>query len=96
MSGQIQCIGEEVNEDVLKKINDNLKNDSNKTQEINLILIQNTSISKIDELFTDIKFKKIFIENNKNLNYISPRAFARAILKSLVIRDNPKLNDTKV
>ncbi len=96
MSGQIQCIGEEVNEDILKKINDNLKNDSSNTQEINLILIQSTNISEIDDLFTDIKFRKIFIENNKNLNTISKNAFARGILKSLVIRDNPKLNDKKI
>ncbi len=39
---------------------------------------------------------QIFIENNKNLNTISSNAFARGIRKSLVIRDNPKLNDTKI
>jgi hypothetical protein len=94
--GQVQCIGKNVTEEILKKINDNLKIDSSNTKEINLILIQSTNISKIGDLFTDIKFRKIIIENNKNLNTISKNAFARGILKSLVIRDNPKLNDTKI
>jgi hypothetical protein len=60
MSGQIQCIRENVTKDILKKINDNLKIDSNNTQEINLILIQSTNISTIGNLLTDIKFRKIF------------------------------------
>jgi hypothetical protein len=50
MSSQIQCIGDNVNVDVLKKIYENFKNDTNETQEVNLILIQNTSISEISVL----------------------------------------------
>jgi hypothetical protein len=88
MSGQIQCISDKVNEEVLKKIDHNLRNDTNKTHEINLILIQNTSIKEIGEWFNETKFRKIFIENNDKLIKISPQAFKSRILKSLVIRDN--------
>jgi hypothetical protein len=96
MSGQIQCIGDKVNEEVLKKIDDNLKNDTNKTHEINLILIQNTSIKEIGEWFNETKFRKIFIEKNDKLIKISPQAFKSGILKSLVIRNNKHLNDVNI
>jgi hypothetical protein len=96
MSGQIQCIGDEVNEDVLKKIDHNLRNDTNKTHEVNLILIQNTSIAEIGEWFNETTFKKIFIENNDKLTKISPKAFKSGILRSLVIRDNKHLSDTNI
>jgi hypothetical protein len=96
MSGQIHCIGDKVNEKLLKKIENNLRNDANKTQEVHLILIQNTSIKEIGEWFNETKFRKIFIEKNDKLTKISPQAFKSGILRSLVIRDNKHLNDVNI
>ncbi len=96
MSGQIHCIGDKVNEKLLKKIENNLRNDANKTQEVHLILIQNTSIKEIGEWFNETKFRKIFIEKNDKLTKITPQAFESGILRNLVIRDNKHLNDANI
>ena len=65
-NSQIQCIGDKVNQEVLKKIGHNLRDDTIKTQKVNLILIQNASIGEIDEWFNEIKFRNIFIERMTN------------------------------
>jgi hypothetical protein len=88
--------GNKVNQEVLKKIDDNLRNDTNKTHEINLILIQNTSTKKIGEWFNETKFRKILIEKNDKLTEINPHAFKSRILRSLVIRDNKNLNEANI
>jgi hypothetical protein len=82
-TNQVCCVDSEVNDDILTTISSNLNQDSDKN--FGKLVIPGTSFTIIDELFTEIKFEKIFIENNKILKQIKPKAFKKRNLKSLTI-----------
>jgi len=93
-TSQVYCVGPQVNDDILTTISDILNEDSDKN--IRKILISETNIKIIDELFTEIKLEKIFIQNNKFLTQIKPKAFKKGNLKSLTIYNNIILEDNSI
>ncbi len=93
-TSQVYCVGPQVNDDVLTTISGILNEDSDKN--VGKIVIRETNIKIIDELFTEIKFEKIFIQNNKLLTQIKSKAFKKGNLKSLTIYNNTILEDNGI
>jgi hypothetical protein len=90
---KIYCIGDEVDDEVIKKIGSKLG-----TEVFNVFSLHSSAVTKLDKnTFTTGIFENIYIEDNMHLTNISPEAFHKTpSLYGLNIRNNSKLSDLNV
>jgi hypothetical protein len=91
---QIECAGEQVNDEVLTAIAPKIINSVGKFHEL---YIHDSKISDIAaNTFAEIVFTNIIIENNEALKTVDPFAFKKGVIRRLAIRRNKALEDLRV
>ncbi len=90
---KIYCIGDEVDDEVIKKIGSKLG-----TEVFSVFSLHSSAVTELDKnTFTTGIFENIYIEDNMHLTNISPEAFHKTpSLHGLNIRNNSKLSDLNV